>query len=97
MRIQFDYKNPSSETIEAVIEFFKEWYTTNNNEHLEIGKINVYIDLKDKKTGDSVSFTNLATSKETMWVVKHKEMKKTNKTLIAHSTDEEEEFYVYRG
>lgn len=90
MKIAFDYKGATPEDLKTILELFYEQFKESlgtDGEPLEIGKINVYISLNNRTDNAILSYTNEGTP--ISWLVKNRELQKTNKKIVAKLTDTE--------
>jgi hypothetical protein len=101
MKISFDYKNVDPEDIQIILEEFYKKYKNSkgtDGELVEIGKINIYISLKNQTDG---AFLNILgdDGNPISWVIKNREIKNTNKKLLAMFNDSEkvdEKIFLYQ-
>jgi len=102
MLIKFDYNNVDPKTISTVVEEFyrkfKNFKIKNDGEeigHVEFGKVNLYLTLKNSNDNASIALSN-GKGQESKWIVKNTPYKnKTNKELVFE--DEENKIYIYWG
>lgn len=99
MRIVFDYNDINPQTIADVIQQlydkYKDFKIKNNGEevgHVEFGKVNLYLTLRNSNDNSSIQFVN-SKHQETKWTVKNTPMKKTSKSLVLE--DKDNNIYVY--
>lgn len=100
MKIVFDYNEVEPQNIANVIQQlydkYAEFKIKNNGEeigHVEFGKINLYITLRNSNDNSPISF--VSKGKEIEWTVKNTPMKKTRKSLVLEN--KESNIYVYEN
>lgn len=101
MKIVFDYNGVEPQNIATVIqelyEKYKDFKIKNNNQevgHIEFGKINLYLTLRNSNDNNPINFVNNR-NEEISWTIKNTPMKKTSKSLVLE--DNENNIYIYEN